>query len=275
MLMCWNIDGRTFQCLVILYDCHVPHPIMLTHTKNACIWRLYRCLTRDTLPSHVTFDAGIARKLSKHDDEGVDIGILKDILMVDYGALKLVVMRVSWVKHGNEGWSTIRKDCHDFWMAKLDCKDLGKHYNQYVFPKHVSQVFFMDDRRDPTWKVVLFHEPRSKRKTGEHNHTMFGASGQRQDTAGIFPMRHSHPDFLNCTAHLKTPLAEVPLPKINILDALRVSTQDDVFYDDDQYDDDYVVYDGPWNPCREMVFSSLCVYAVHRSCVCLLLAIKT
>ena len=142
------------------------------HTYGA----LYRCQASDYLPNHVSFDAGITRKLSEQDPTGVDIGVLKDILMVDYGPLKSVVMKVSWVKHRNEGSSTIKKDRHGFWIAKLDAKDLGGDYNQYVFPKHVIQVFFTDDQRDPAWKVVLSHKP-SKREIGEDDHTMFAGTG--------------------------------------------------------------------------------------------------
>ena len=206
---------------------------------------LFRCQAGDTLPSHVTFDAGIARKLSEQELGSVDIGILKDILMVDYGAFKPVVMKVAWVKQRDQGRSTIKKDRHGFWMAKLDCMDFGENHNQYVFPEHVSQVFFMDDQRDPTWKVVLSHEPRSKRETGEHDHTMFVGTGQRVDSDGIIPRRLRAEVFQNSNADLQTPVAEVPLPAVDILEALQIPAQDDAVYDDDQYEDDYMPYDGP------------------------------
>ena len=56
---------------------------------------LYRRQPSDNLPNHVTFDAGFARQLSEQETDGTDIGILKDILMIDYGPLKTVVMQVS------------------------------------------------------------------------------------------------------------------------------------------------------------------------------------
>ena len=64
---------------------------------------LYRCQLGESTTNHVTFDSGIVRRLSEHETSGIDIGILKEILMVDYGALTPVVMKVSWIKHQMRG----------------------------------------------------------------------------------------------------------------------------------------------------------------------------
>ena len=206
---------------------------------------LYRCQPGDTLPNHVTFDAGIARMLSEQETEGIDVGVLKDILMVDYGLLKPVVLKVSWVKHRDEGRRSIRRDGHGFLMARLDRRDTTHLHNQYVFPKHVSQIFFMDDSRDSSWKVVISHEPRSKREMGEYDHTTFAGTGHAPGTPGLFPATVNTPEPRTEASNPQTPLAAVPVPAVEVLNALELTPEDDAFFDDDQYEDEYVVYEGP------------------------------
>ena len=206
---------------------------------------LYRCQVGESSTNHVTFDSGIARRLSEQQTSGIDVGVLRELLMVEYGALKPVVMKVSWIKHREEGRRTIKRDPHGFWMARIDSMDLVYHENPFVFPEHVSQVFFMDDARDERWKVVLSHEPRSKREVGEYDHTMFAGVGHAPGTAGLFPTGVDTSEGATGTQDLHQPTAEVPLPTIAVLDALQLPPEDDAFYEDDQYQDDYTVYEGP------------------------------
>ena len=86
---------------------------------------------------------------------------------MDVSGLYNVLMKVSWVKQSAQGQITIRKDRHGFWICKLNEREDSRIENPYVFPTHVSQVFFIQDSRDPTWSIVLSHEPRSKRIVGE------------------------------------------------------------------------------------------------------------
>lgn len=46
-------------------------------------------------------------------------------------------------------------------------------YLQQNFP--MVQVFFMEDRLDPQWKVVIRHDPRSRRRIDEEEYLVFGA----------------------------------------------------------------------------------------------------
>ena len=43
----------------------------------------------------------------------IDIGILEKIIMVEYGELKPVMMKVSWMKHVCQGQLTIKKTAMD------------------------------------------------------------------------------------------------------------------------------------------------------------------
>ena len=47
---------------------------------------------------HTTFDCSVALKSNKREDS-IDVGVLKQILMVNHSELKLVLMKASWIKH--------------------------------------------------------------------------------------------------------------------------------------------------------------------------------
>ena len=115
-------------------------------------------------PLHTTFDCGLAMKNSEHGSN-IDVGILKEI--VDYGRLKPVLLKASWVKHVSQDQSNIRKDKYRFWICKLHEREDHALRNPYVFPSRVAQVFFMNDQANPNWKVILLNEPRSQRVMGE------------------------------------------------------------------------------------------------------------
>ena len=94
---------------------------------------------------HATFDFGIALR-SDEGENSIDVGILKQIVMMDYGELKPVLMKVSWVKHTNQGERTIKKDRHGFWRCKLDEREHPTTKKPFIFLSHVAQVFFMSDQ---------------------------------------------------------------------------------------------------------------------------------
>ena len=135
------------------------------------------CHSNDGGPHlHTTFDCGIAMKDDKHHDR-IDVDIVNQVLMVDYSDLKPVLMKASWMKHFVQGHSTIKKDCHGLWMCKLDKREDPIVKNPYIFPCHVTQVFFMSDLSSPRWKVILSYEPRSHRIIGDREQQGIGASG--------------------------------------------------------------------------------------------------
>ena len=60
-------------------------------------------------------------KDEKHQDR-IDVGILNQVVMVEYRDLKPVLMKASWMKHAVERQSTIKKNCMDFGRASLKNK---------------------------------------------------------------------------------------------------------------------------------------------------------
>ena len=61
---------------------------------------------------------------TKSDHAGsIEVGTLQQILMVDYGQLKPVIMKVAWVPQLVEGQSAVKRDRHGFWMCKLGVVD--------------------------------------------------------------------------------------------------------------------------------------------------------
>ena len=141
----------------------------------------YTCNTEDA-PTTVAFDCGIASIPPTPVATEIDVGILRNIILVTYMGLNCVLMEGSWIKSSDQGRRVVKKDRLGFWMVHYACRDSREKDNPYVFPSSVSQVFFMDDQTDPSWKIVLRHDPRSKRLEGDREVHIFGASGSSMPT---------------------------------------------------------------------------------------------
>ena len=100
--------------------------------------------------AHVSFDSGVAAiitqecRSSRADQHPVEawlkyVGIIKDIVQLDYGLHKYTVRRCSWVKPNQEGASTMRRDNHGFWSLKFDARQ-SHDIEPYILPAHVQQV---------------------------------------------------------------------------------------------------------------------------------------
>lgn len=111
----------------------------------------YRTDNEQQSRRHSTYDSAIATIFTETvRGGGVDnavveatlqyVGILKEILMVTFGALKVTVMRASWMNmdNGDSAPNTIRDEC-GFFLVKHD-RRLPALEAPYVFPSQVSQV---------------------------------------------------------------------------------------------------------------------------------------
>ena len=78
---------------------------------------------------HVSFDVGVAAIMtqtchsSRADRNPVEVelqyvGIINDIVMVDYGHLKFNVLKCSWIRPQLEGIWMIRQDMDGLWSVK-------------------------------------------------------------------------------------------------------------------------------------------------------------
>ena len=136
----------------------------------------YRCIRRGDNP-YVSFDYGIAAVTE--DSSTLDVGLLKDILLVTYGKLSCVVMRGEWMKSTEQGRAIVRKDRLGFWSVLYDARTTNNDHNPFVFPSRVSQVYFMNDELSPDWKVVLHHEPQARRVTQEKEFADIDSAGEQ------------------------------------------------------------------------------------------------
>lgn len=136
----------------------------------------YRCCTDESGPSHVSYDCGIVAITRESVTTTIDVGILKNIILVSYGTLKCVVMEGQWIPPLVDNRRVVKKDPYGFWVVRYHARD-GPQQTPYVFPLGVSEVFFMLDSEDPNWKVVICYDPRSKRAIGDGDVIDFGAVG--------------------------------------------------------------------------------------------------
>ena len=98
---------------------------------------------------HVSFDSGVAELMpcaaaydNPHNGNAVGllrVGILKDILVLNYGNVNIVLMVVSWVPPHTEHRPTLCQDEHGFWMANMAARPRDTTV-PYLLPNLASQV---------------------------------------------------------------------------------------------------------------------------------------
>jgi hypothetical protein len=189
----------------------------------------YRC-DPERGPSHITYDSGIASMSSHTTNTVVDVGVLKSIVSVQYAAENILLMKASWIPPTQEGQATIKKDGSGFWMVKWTARQDGQRHNPYVFPCTISQVFFMSDRLQADWRVVLRHEARSRRRVDETQYIVFGAGGAVEEEDLVAPAVHRH---------RQNPVMEgdeVDVAVVRAIDATTNQPQDDSHLADLQYE---------------------------------------
>jgi hypothetical protein len=128
-----------------------PSHMALRFSRMWAYGNHYRTDNEQHRRRHSTYDSAICTIFTEtiqggEGDPGLSeatlqyVGILKDILMVSFGALKVTLMRASWIPmhHGSETPTRIR-DQFGFFLVKHE-KRLPTMEAPYVFPSQVSQV---------------------------------------------------------------------------------------------------------------------------------------
>ena len=211
---------------IVTFSCP---PSEIAYTYNA-MWAYgchYRCdLERG--PSHITYDSGIASMSSHTTNTVVDVGVLKSIISVQYAAENILLMKASWIPPTQEGQATIKKDGSGFWMVKWTARQDSQRHNPYVFPCTISQVFFMSDRLQADWRVVLRHEARSRRRVDETQYVVFGAGGAAEEEDLVAPAVHRQNPVMEGD--------EVDVAAVRAIDATTNQPQDDSHLADLQYE---------------------------------------
>eukprot|EP00249_Psilotum_nudum_P025168 c29400_g1_i1 orf=346-1032(-) len=95
-------------------------------------------------------------------DELTYIGILEDILGVNYRVFKTIIFKVRWFQTMYRGSNaTIRKEENGFYAVD-STKVLGSHDEPFIFPRHCQQAFLFADDVDRNWLTVLHVNPRRR-----------------------------------------------------------------------------------------------------------------
>ena len=113
----------------------------------------YRVDMEEGTQRHVTYDSGIAEL--KHRIHGQSssaaaaqvelarVGVLKNILVLNYGNVNMVFMVVSWVPKNTDERQTLRRDAHGFWLANMHARPRDTT-NPYLLPALASQAIFFN-----------------------------------------------------------------------------------------------------------------------------------
>jgi hypothetical protein len=90
----------------------------------------------------VTYDCGVAELQASGPDSAVQIvrvGTLRDILVLNYTNLHVVLMAVSWLTKDTDLQPRLRQDAHGFWLANMAAMPRCSQ-NPYILPSLASQV---------------------------------------------------------------------------------------------------------------------------------------
>jgi hypothetical protein len=122
-----------------------------------------------------TYDCGVASVFQVPTADARDVsvnfvGIVKDILKLDYGPLSspIVLLRCQWAKQtDNRGNPTYTRDEAGFFVVNVR-HNQPRLSDPFIFASQATQVFFSDVPNKPGWKVVLRKEARAKREVLEN-----------------------------------------------------------------------------------------------------------
>jgi hypothetical protein len=125
-------------------------------SRKACSFRSmtsygshYRVDTSEAVARHATFDAGVAELQCSTGVDGtsgqgggvelVRVGILKDIVVLNYVTVNIVLMAVSWVAKHSDLQRRMLRDAHGFWLVNLGAVPRNTD-EPYILPSLASQV---------------------------------------------------------------------------------------------------------------------------------------
>ncbi|GKB78179.1 F-box domain containing protein [Tanacetum coccineum] len=152
---------------------------------------------------------------------------LQEILEFKYLLFKVVLFRVKWFDTRNQGRKVKRLVLRNN-MTQIDTRAEAFKDDQYILVTQVKQVFYLEDKAKPYWRVV------------EHvNHKKFSDGGVivveddpdiiHFDNSSDLPLSTSLNDLDNATLHIDGQSTEVDAPP----DIIDVVDQDDDITDDE------------------------------------------
>lgn len=92
-------------------------------------------------------------------------GKIVEILELDYGRLKPIVLFCDWVDPIRRGPTVcLKEDKYGYTFVKLS-RLMRRSSNSFVFPLQVSQIFFCHDLHEEGWSAIMHADSRSTRVT--------------------------------------------------------------------------------------------------------------
>nr|GEY16367.1 hypothetical protein [Tanacetum cinerariifolium] len=153
--------------------------------------------------------------------------ILQEILEFKYLLFKVVLFRVKWFDTRNQRRKVkclvLRNN-----MTQIDCRGEAFKNDKYILVTEVKQVFYLEDKAKPHWKVVE-HVNHKKFSNGciivvEDDHDIIYF-----DNSSDLPLSASSNDLDNATLHIDGQSTEVDAPP----DIIDVPDEDDDIIDDE------------------------------------------
>ena len=90
-------------------------------------------------------------------------GKIRKIIQLDVGSFTTILLLCDWFRSDTKGKSTsIKKDKYGFQLVNKTKILAPSSLDQqpFVMPSHVQQVFYIADKREHGWSIVLDHVPR-------------------------------------------------------------------------------------------------------------------
>lgn len=227
-------DGYPVSSELIELHCP-PSDVALSYKAMWAYGSHFRC-TSEVGDSSVSFDSGIAS--IGITSSPLDVGILKDILLISYGKLNCVLMQGDWIKPTEQGRAAIRKDRLGFWSVLYNARDRGSQVNPFVFPCNVSQVFFMDDGVSENWKTVLRHEPRSRRMTEDTEFPDFESAGDDYPLPNGAAAAGEAVVDIQAEGVIEDEIVDAG--RVRLVDAEAETVDEETYLDDNDYEEEVV-----------------------------------
>ena len=87
------------------------------------------------------------------------VGWVEEIISMDYKKIEVIVLYCTWAQTNMSGaCATMKYDEYGSTLFKFDRLILYST-NSFAFPLHVQQAFYVDDKGNDGWKIILRREP--------------------------------------------------------------------------------------------------------------------
>ncbi|GJR75083.1 hypothetical protein Tco_0087448 [Tanacetum coccineum] len=192
---------------------------------NSCVVDGVRYVVHSRDERRTTQNSGIC---SPGPDAEMYYGQLQEIIEFKYLLFKVALFRVKWFDTSNKGRKVNKLVLRNN-MTQINCSREAFKDDQYILVTQVKQVFYLEDKTKPHWKVV------------EHvNHKKFSDGGVivveddpdiiHFDNSSDLPLSTSLNDLNNATLHIdgQSTVVDAPPDIIDVPDE-----DDDIIGDED------------------------------------------